>query len=53
MKKAIFILVLAILFFSCKNNGDTDLGITAATDSAQLFYNGDIITMKGDSAEYV
>jgi len=61
MKKTQFIFVVIMTIMSCNNNsgssenkaGETkDSGTEASKVAATMYYNGDIITMEGDSANY-
>lgn len=52
MKKISYLLITAILLFSCKENNNKTTSSTEET-AIQLFYNGDIITMQSESPEYV
>jgi predicted amidohydrolase YtcJ len=59
MKYLILSITLLSVTLSCNNankseneNADTSVS-TVATGSATMYYNGDIITMEGDSANYV
>ena len=51
MKATTFILIALTLLSSCKNEQAEENKATVTTN-AQLFYNGDIITMNGDDAQY-
>ncbi|MBU3744015.1 MAG: amidohydrolase family protein, partial [Sediminibacterium sp.] len=49
MKKC-FVIVLIMGLFACNGNQET---VAPVSDSATVYFNGDIITMEGDSAVYV
>jgi predicted amidohydrolase YtcJ len=51
MKRIIFGLCLTVLLAACNNNNDKTSS-DGAPAAATLYYNGDIITMEGDSAQY-
>lgn len=45
--------VLVILLASCKSDSNADKGdVVAPKSDATVYYNGDIITMEGESAQY-
>ena len=50
-----FFLALSILFFSCKESSEKKEGAVAEPYTLQqtIFYGGDIITMEGDTPQYV
>lgn len=61
MKKALLILVMITSLLACNNNSDSsenkedaskDAGSDVSKVPADMYYNGDIITMEGDSAIY-
>jgi len=49
IKKTLLLILVICLLFSCKNEDKEQNNLISAT----LFYNGDIITMQGDSPQYV
>ena len=53
MKKSIYLIVLLAAFFSCKNSEESVELATTPKDVAQLFFNGDIITMDSQKPSYV
>ena len=53
MKKWIFALALLPLLNSCKGPSGDKSPAEAAASSSVVYFNGDIITMEGDSAQYV
>ena len=53
MKKSIYLIVLLAAFFSCKNSEESVELATTPKDVAQLFFNGDIITMESQKPSYV
>ncbi|MEO5790293.1 hypothetical protein [Gelidibacter sp.] len=52
MKKTIYIIILVTAFFSCKNKEESTDSAKTAKDPAQLFYNGDILTMHSEKPSY-
>lgn len=52
MKPSICIVLVLTLFFNCKDSEKTDVSDKNSSEISQLFYNGDIITMASDQAEY-
>jgi predicted amidohydrolase YtcJ len=56
MKKYLLFLVISINLLSCntdkKDNGETDINVES-NQSQTIYYGGDIITMEGDSLQYV
>ncbi len=61
MKKALLIIAVMTSLLACKNNSGSsenkedaskDAGTDASNVAATMYYNGDIITMEGDSAIY-
>ncbi|MEO8773050.1 MAG: amidohydrolase [Gelidibacter sp.] len=52
MKKSIYLLVLLAAFFSCKNTEESAELAKTPKDVAQLFFNGDIITMESQKPSY-
>lgn len=53
MKPFICIVLVLTLFFNCKDGEKTEVSDKKTSKIAQLFYNGDIITMASDQEEYV
>lgn len=53
MKPSICIVLVLTLFFNCKDGEKTEVSDKKTSKIAQLFYNGDIITMASDQEEYV
>ena len=53
MKKSIYLIVLLAALFSCKNSEESVELATTPKDVAQLFFNGDIITMDSQKPSYV
>ena len=53
MKKSIYLIVLLAALFSCKNSEESVELATTPKDVAQLFFNGDIITMESQKPSYV
>lgn len=52
MKPSIWTILVLTLFFNCKDSEKTDVTDKNSSEIFQLFYNGDIITMASDQAEY-
>ncbi|MCL8007386.1 amidohydrolase [Gelidibacter japonicus] len=52
MKPSIYVILLLTLFFNCKDGEKTEESDKKTSKIAQLFYNGDIITMASDQEEY-
>ena len=52
MKNALYILIIAIFFYSCKEVVPSKIDNSKLVPSAQLYYNGDIITMNSEKPEY-
>jgi hypothetical protein len=52
MKPSIYVILLLTLFFNCKDGEKTEVSDKKTSKIAQLFYNGDIITMASDQEEY-
>lgn len=52
MKPSICIVLVLTLFFNCKDSEKKDVSDKNSSEISQLFYNGDIITMASDQAEY-
>lgn len=52
MKQSIVIIIILILFFSCKDSEKTNGIEQTATNNAQLYFNGAIITMASDEVAY-
>lgn len=50
MKRTLYIIFLFISFLSCNKKANTEKG---QHSTAQLFYNGDILTMESDEPTYV
>ncbi|WP_163516869.1 amidohydrolase [Gelidibacter japonicus] len=53
MKPSICIVLVLTLFFNCKDSEKMNVTEEKSSESSQLFYNGDIITMASDQEEYV
>lgn len=53
MKPFICIVLVLTLFFNCKDSEKMNVTEEKSSESSQLFYNGDIITMASDQEEYV
>ena len=53
MKPSICIVLVLTLFFNCKDSEKMNVTEEKSSESYQLFYNGDIITMASDQEEYV
>ena len=53
MYKPIFIILLLTSFFSCKNTEESTESTQKSEDVAQLFFNGDILTMDSQKPSYV
>lgn len=52
MKNTLYALIAVAIFYSCKDGVTSKTDDTKAAASAQLYFNGDIITMNSDSPEY-
>lgn len=52
MKKTLLILSVITTFFSCKDAEKKVDKTMSSTETSQLFFNGDIITMNSDTPEY-
>lgn len=52
MKKTFYIIALLATFFSCKNTEESTESAKTSKDAAQLFYNGDILTMDTQKPSY-
>lgn len=46
------VLICSLLFFSCRNNDTQVAGFTTDATKPTVYYNGDILTMEGDTAGY-
>ncbi|WP_323027038.1 amidohydrolase [Gelidibacter japonicus] len=53
MKPSICIVLVLTLFFNCKDSEKMNVTEEKSSESSQLFYNGNIITMASDQEEYV
>ena len=53
MKNSLIILALLFLFSCSQNTSQKSSGKEGESASATMYFNGDILTMEGDSAQYV